>query len=224
VGDSGYGQHDASWLACYEYFREVCGLTAQTDKLSSMTALARHANWWLPHKHICWVSERHHILHRDERGRLHNIIGPALVYPDGWAIYAVHGVRIPAAIIEEKDKISIKEIDKEQNAEIRRVMVELYGQSRYLLDSGAIKVHSDDCGTLFRKEIPGDEPLVMVKVVNSTAEPSGERKDYFLRVHPQLRPMLPDGKLGDPQELTARNAVASTFGKFGREYQPERQT
>jgi hypothetical protein len=63
----------------------------------------------------------------------------------------------------------------------------------------------------------------MVKVRNSTPEPDGSVKDYFLRVHPQLRPMI-DGGLGDPQPMTARNAVASTFGLRGEEYHPTVET
>jgi hypothetical protein len=58
----------------------------------------------------------------------------------------------------------------------------------------------------------------MVKVANSTAEADGSFKDYFLRVDPALRPLRADGS-GEPQALTARNAVASTFGKRGEEYE-----
>jgi hypothetical protein len=60
----------------------------------------------------------------------------------------------------------------------------------------------------------------MVKVVNSTPEPDGSFKDYFLRVHPELRPLLSNNRMGEPQALTAHNAVASTFGKRGGEYAP----
>jgi hypothetical protein len=34
VWASGYGQHDANWLAYYEYFREVCGLDSKTNNLT----------------------------------------------------------------------------------------------------------------------------------------------------------------------------------------------
>lgn len=43
-------------------------------------------------------------------------------------------------------------------------------------------------------------------------------KSYFLRVDPQCRPMLADGRFGDAQEVTALNAVASTFGMTGAQY------
>ena len=79
------------------------------------------------------------------------------------------------------------------------------------------KIAEDEFGELYRSELPGDEPLVMVKVINSTPEPDGSSKPYFLRVHPEARLLLKDG-FGDSQKLTPLNAVASTFGLTGAEY------
>jgi hypothetical protein len=121
-------------------------------------------------------------------------------------------------------EITVEMISKEQNSEIRRVMIDRYGPARYLVDSGAKKIQEDEWGSLYRKEVPGDEPILMVKVVNSTAEPDGSYKDYWLRVHPECRPLLADGTFGNPQMLTARNAVASTFGMVGADYSPLVQT
>ena len=210
VRASGYGQHDAGWLAFYSFFREVCGLASETAKLDSLTEQAQAAGWYLPHEHICWVSERHTTLHRDERGRLHCLTGPACAYPDGFAIHAVHGVRVPADIIEKPASITVARIDSEKNAEVRRVMVDRYGQARFLVDGGAKIVATDDYGTLYRRELPGDEPIVMVKVVNSTPEPDGSFKDYFIRVPPTV--------------TTAREAVAWSFAKTADEYAPSVQT
>ena len=55
VGDSGYGQHDANWLAFYEYFKEVCGLDDITQKLTGIWQISKNAGWWLPYQHICWI-------------------------------------------------------------------------------------------------------------------------------------------------------------------------
>ena len=206
VGASGYGQHDANWLAFYEYFAEVCGLDKETQKLNGLWLIAKNAGWFLPHQKICWIAERHNVLHRDDRGRLHCENGPALSYPDGWSIYAVHGVRVPERVIMTPASLTSKEIEEERNAEVRRVMIERFGQERFLLESGAREVHRDDYGVLFCKELPGDEDLVMVRVVNSTPEPDGQFKDYFLRV--------------DPKCQTARAAVAWTFGEKPEAYAP----
>jgi hypothetical protein len=95
VLDSVRGAHEAGWLAFYHYFHEVAGLTEETAELSGSWELAQSAGWVLPHQNICWVAERHNILARDYTGRLHCETGPACAYPDGWEIYARHGVRAP---------------------------------------------------------------------------------------------------------------------------------
>ena len=61
-----------------------------------------------------------------------------------------------------------------------------------------------------RLVLPDDEPVVMVEVVNSTAEPDGTFRTYWLRVPPSTR--------------TAREGVAWTFGVAEEEYRPERET
>jgi hypothetical protein len=148
--------------------------------------------------------------------RLHNSSGPAL-RSDVENLYYWHGVMVPAFVITKPEWITLKHIADEDNAEARRIFIERYGLSRYLLDSGAQKLAEDEFGELYRTEIPGDEPLVMVKVLNSTPEPDGSQKPYFLRVHPELCLLRNDG-LGDPQKATPLNAIASTFGMTGAEY------
>jgi hypothetical protein len=91
-------------------------------------------------------------------------------------------VRVPEKVILAPQSLTPNEIEKEANTEVRRVMIEQFGQERFLAESGAQEIHRDDYGVLFRKELASDEPLVMIKVVNSTPEPNGEFKDYFLRV------------------------------------------
>jgi hypothetical protein len=127
-------------------------------------------------------------------------------------------------IVEFPDTLAIKQIEEEGNAEVRRVMIDRFGQERYIRDSGCRPIHVDDWGEIYSKEVSGDEPVVMVKVVNSTREPDGTFKNYWIRVHPELRPMLDSGELGPPQKMTARNAVASTFGMTGEEYLLQQET
>jgi hypothetical protein len=148
--------------------------------------------------------------------RLHSDSGPA-IRSDVEGLYYWHGVMVPAFVVVKPEWVTLKHIADEENAEVRRVFIERYGLSRYLLDSGAQKIAEDEFGELYRTEIPGDEPLVMVKVINSTPEADGSSKPYFLRVHPELR-LLQQGSLGNGQKLTPLNAVASTFGLTGEEY------
>lgn len=63
---------------------------------------------------------------------------------------------------------------------------------------------------MWRIDLDDDEPVVMVEVVNSTPEPDGTRRTYWLRV--------------PPRTLTAREGVAWTFGLSAEEYAPQRRT
>ena len=137
VWASWYGQHDAGWLAFYDYFRDAAGLSEETQKLAGLWLLSQSAGWWLPHQNLCWVSERHNVLHRDADGRLHCDNGPALQYPDGWSIYAIGGVRVDEQTIMRPETQTLEQIEKEENAEVRRVRIERFGWPRYLAESGA---------------------------------------------------------------------------------------
>jgi hypothetical protein len=114
-------------------------------------------------------------------------------------------------------------IDLERNAEVRRAMIERYGREKYLREGGGEKVQTDAFGTLWRKPQSGADPIVCVEVLNSTPEPDGSVKTYFLPCHHELRPLLLGQRFGEPQEMTARNAVASLFGLRGEQYAPAKR-
>jgi hypothetical protein len=173
------------------------------------------------------ISERPIALHLDAQGRLHAEGGPAIAWADGLAVHAWHGTTVPAWVIEDPDRITADTIDAERNIEVRRVLLERYGAARYLQAGGATLVHEGATGRLWRKPLGGepswhrwrasqrsgngpDEVLLMVEVRNSTPEPDGTHRTYFLRVPPGMR--------------TAREAVAWTFGLTGPEYAPSVET
>jgi len=198
--DAVLGQHDAAWLGAHE----------GSESLSGLAQVARSAGWWWPLERAAVLSERPVELHRDNLGRLHHGEGAALSYPDGWAMYAWHSMPIPPELAAELPNVTAERIRKEENAEIRRVMLEHFGFERYLRESKAKRLHEDECGVLWRVNLPGDEPLVMVEVLNSTPEPDGSRRTYFLRV--------------PPETARAREGVAWTFGLTEEEYRPLAQT
>jgi hypothetical protein len=117
---------------------------------------------------------------------------------------------IPSDLAAELPTLTADRISAESNAELRRVMLEHFGYDRYLREAGARTLHQDETGTLWYLALPGDEPLVMVEVVNATPEPDGTSRVYWLRVPPTTR--------------TAREGVAWTFGLTADEYQPMVQT
>ncbi|MET8117018.1 DUF6745 domain-containing protein [Streptomyces prasinus] len=200
--DALLGQHDAPWLAALE--------ADGPSPLEGPARVCRSAGWWWPFEKVAVVCERPVALHRDEAGRLDHGQGPALEFPDGFALCAWRGMPVERAFLEELRTLTPERIRAEENAELRRVMLEYYGYDRYLADSGARPLHRDETGVLWRIELDDDEPAVMVEVVNSTPEPDGTHRTYWLRVPPATR--------------TAREGVAWTFGLEPGAYEPLRQT
>lgn len=198
--DAVLGQHDAAWL---------CALDAAPG-LDGLAEVARTAGWWWPYEHVAVVAERPVELHRDEAGRLDRGDGPALAFSDGFALHAWRGLPVPGEFLDRLGALTPERIRAEENAELRRVMLEYYGYDRYLEESGAKPVHRDETGVLWRIPLPGDEDVVMVEVVNSTPEPDGTSRTYWLRV--------------PPTTTTAREGVAWTFGLSAEAYEPLRQT
>ncbi|MEU9704745.1 DUF6745 domain-containing protein, partial [Streptomyces sp. NPDC047981] len=199
--DAVLGQHDAAWLAAFD---------GRGERLAGLTAVAENAGWWWPYEKVAVVCERPVELHRDEAGRLDRGDGPALAYGDGFALHAWRGMAVPAEFLAELGGLTPERIRSEENAELRRVMLEFYGYERYLAESGAQPVARDESGVLWRIELVDDEDVVMVEVVNATPEPDGTFRTYWLRVPPRTR--------------TAREGVAWTFGLTEAAYEPLVQT
>ncbi len=202
------GQHDAAGAAVGEYL--LARLGVRLPILDALVRLAASCGWWWPYRGTAILSERPRRLALDARGRLHAEDGPALEYPDGWGVYAWHGQEVPERLILRPETITVAEVLGEANLEMRRLMLERMGYTRFILESGARPVQADETGTLYRIELPRQEPLVLVHVTNATPEPDGSRRRYFLRVPPRMQ--------------RARQAVAWTFGLTERQYAPARET
>jgi hypothetical protein len=202
-----HGQQDAAWLPLFESrWSEL----SDGPILQALAAVAEQVHWWWPFENAVILCERPTELHLDERGRLHHGDGPALAYRDGFVLHRWHGIPIPAEFAQTLRALTPKIIQEQRNVELRRMMLEHYGHERFILDSGAEPVQQDEAGKLWRVTLTRDEPITMVEVVNSTAEPDGGFRTYWLRVPPHTR--------------TAREAVAWTFGLAEQEYRPQVQT
>jgi hypothetical protein len=181
--------------------------------------IARACGPWWAMDGMAIVSERPLVQRRDDRARLHAPDGPALAWPDGTELFAWHGVRVPREVVMAPQAITVEQIDRETNAEVRRVLVERFGPERLVREGGATLVHEDETGRLWRRDLERsqyawrpvrEEPLLMVEVVNRTPEPDGSSRTYWLRVPPTMR--------------TARDAVAWTFGMAGGSWRPEAES
>ncbi len=202
--DAGCCPRSHAWLERHDYFRSVCGLKDETETLRGLLLVAATADWIIPHKNICWVSEPPQTVRTDASGRLHCDKGPALQYRDGWTVYAWKGVEVPSRIIERPSEISHADIDRASDIHVRRCMIERLTPQRFIESGAAFRISEDDTGVLWERRWPDGDAWAAVEVINGTPEPDGTRKRYFLQVPPNM--------------LTARSAVAWTYGLTARQY------
>jgi hypothetical protein len=123
------------------------------------------------------------------RRRLHNATGPALEC-DAEDLYFWHGVLVPEHVVMRPEQISVQEIESDDDDEVRRVMIERYGQARCLLDSGAKETHRDDFSVL-SLPAPQNFALDMSKV------------DAITKETEEVAGILSGVMHHDPEELTA---------------------
>jgi len=166
----------------------------------------------------------------NEEGNLHKDDGPAYITPtritwyrngkkhgldaDKWGSisYYYEGVRIPPHFYTKPDSLTITEVLAHPNTEVRYVGIKIVGMDRVLDSENTTIIHKDKQKNQILFQIKGifDEPVSYVKVVNSTQEPDGTYKDYYLCVPPTVK--------------TCQQAVAWTFRLEEQEYQPEQET
>jgi len=208
VRDAAYGQHDAGWLSFYAAVarESIHGC----ERLVGLMTIARSAGWWWPFERAVILTERPCRLRRDGRGRLHSTDGAAIQYPDGWGVWAWHGIRVSQDVIESDPATwTLDAILGEPNTEIRRVKLERFGGER--LRAQATLRQRDDFGKLFEFRVPNEpEPLVFVDVENGTPEADGTFKRYCLMVPPNTQ--------------TCHEGVAWTYSMSPREYALAEQT
>lgn len=203
VGVEIYGQHE-TWL-CYYEWQESIGAKG-CEVTHGLQEVAKSAGWWIPYDTVAIVADRPQEIHVDAEGRLHSHTRPALLYRDGWSYCASHGMRIPSYLIFTPEALTVEKINQENNLEIKRVMLELFTLERYLEESDAVLIDSnEDHGELYRIK-NSFEDMYLLKVINATPEPDGSSRVYIIRVPPDMK--------------TAKQARAWTFGFAEEEFYP----
>jgi len=201
-----YGNQEAPWMSFYEFMRDVVGV--DLPMIQGFIDMAEACGWWTPLQGACLFQHRPEWIKLDERNQLHNEDGPAIKFrgEDRRAdVWAIHNIRTTERVV--MGLFSASEIFTESNQEIRRIMTDVYlrrhGPEKFANETKAKKMGADDFATIWRIEIPQDEPAVFAEVVNSTPEPDGSYKNYWLRVDPT--------QYGGRAGTEGRAAIASTW-------------
>jgi hypothetical protein len=198
------GNQWSGWNSFLSFFRHVVQLDLNYAAWEAWETLSLHSGPRCVNKYFCIISDRPEVLLVDDQNRPHCADGPFCRWRDGSSLYSFHGTRVPAWVIERPNDITAKKVLAEENAEVRRVMIERMGMERFITGAKAKKIHSHEMGELFSIDLPND-PEEYLRVVR-VKDPSTGRF-YFLRVPPSI--------------ARADDAVAWTFGfRVGTEYQP----
>lgn len=74
--------------------------------LEASWSIARSAGLWWPFANVAFLTDRPSEIHVNAQTVLHREDGPAVVYRDGWSVYAWNGKRVPRAWIMETESVS----------------------------------------------------------------------------------------------------------------------
>ncbi|WP_206659554.1 DUF6745 domain-containing protein [Hansschlegelia zhihuaiae] len=186
----------SAYCAYLSFFRHVAKLDLPIyDKWRHYEASAIHGGFRWVHPDFCIVSDRPRVLKVDEARRPHCDDGPSHLWADGFRIYHWHGYRLPVShewIIADRARLSPDVIDAEPNAELRRIMLEVYGFDRYFHERNALTLAEDHDGNghlrrLMSADVGGEE-IRVVEVLNGSLEPDGTRRRFILGAMPGETP------------------------------------
>lgn len=133
--DAYYQSKHNNKLILYDFYENECGLE-KNKSFAGMKKVAMNAGYWWACESAVFICERPNIFKTDENNNLHNEDGPAASWSNEYSLYYIHGVEVPALVIEHPEQITVDMIDNESDENVRRIMIERYGTERYLKDGG----------------------------------------------------------------------------------------
>lgn len=185
---------------------ELGASNGHLPQLDDWFQISQNCSLYVAYENVFFASLKPTHISLNAEKLLHAEEGPALQYADDSKVYALYGMQVPEKLIISPRTLKMTDIDNEKDPLVRQLLAERYGLTKYWQNKQARVIHQDDFGTLFRVDREEDTPMMLVRVINSTPEPDGSFREYFLRVPPDV--------------TTARDAVASTFGLAGHEFCP----
>jgi hypothetical protein len=217
------------------------GRTAPHRWLAALSRVDRACHGFWPLNGAAVLCDNPVEVRVDEHRRLHAERGAALRYPDGFAVWAIHGTRLPAELLRNPHRLPFYRVQAEPDANARRLLVEFYGAARYrrAVGQSARRIANEPDRLLARHRLAdyGEARFVQCigQVVDEDIDPSGQprRLWHAIRRADQRVAMVevrnstpdPDGRrahfwLRVPPHLdTCREAVAWTFGMSAAQYQ-----
>jgi internalin A len=133
--------------------------------LRSHKLLFEHCGFIFPCEKTCVVCDRPRHLRFDSQNRLHAEGEPAIEFADGWKSYFYRGVRLP----EEYGQLHPNQWQSqwlltEENAEVRRVLIQGIGYDRLIQELEAKEIDSWQEYALLQIDNADVEPICLLKM------------------------------------------------------------
>ena len=142
-----FGNQEACWLSYYDYMLNELEIKA-CEPITGLMNLAGVCGWWHAFEDAIFFQHKPIELHLKDNV-LHNESGPAVLYRDGYALYAINGHTVTEQIVMRPETLTIAQIDKETNADIQSIMIDRFTWTRFLKEIGA------ECIDFRKNEIEG---------------------------------------------------------------------
>jgi len=195
-----------AWKARLDYMGKEFPFTTPEEGIKTIrnevnNLHADHEPAWRSPTRIIWYQDgRKHGVDADRFGSIH---------------YYYENIRIPPKYhqaISNPELLTLEEVLKNPNQEVRYVGMRIVGFDRVMQSKNCKIIHKDESTDQILFEIKGvfDEPIKYVRVWNSTPEIDGSFKPYYLSVPPEMK--------------RCRQAVAWTFRKEEKDYNPSQET
>lgn len=177
------GSFNAGDGAFYAYIREVLGCVEETNEFLPVFDIIDSCGPMVMCDTTVFVSEKPQFIFTDDNGELHNESGPAFSYSDNFCGYYWHGFEVPKDIIERPQDITVKRIKKEENTELRRIMLERFGTGRFVTETGGVIIDEDNHSQDGHRQLVKDS---LGNVLFHVGDPSTGRM-YWLDMDPKVK-------------------------------------
>lgn len=166
LSSSLFNGFESNFVALIDYCIEVLNCQYDAEKWLATSSLVQNCGWVFFFERTCFVCNRPHKISFDDQYRFHSEGEPAIAYDDGYSIYVYHGVMLP----EKYGKLhphlwQASWLLTEQNAELRRVLIQGIGYGRMCQELQATEIDSWREYTLLKIDNNIDvEPIHLLKM------------------------------------------------------------
>ncbi|MBN4004151.1 DUF6745 domain-containing protein [Nostoc sp. LPT] len=152
-----------SWV---DFYISVLNCSYNQIQWQALQSLLKYCSWILPYENICIVCDRPLHLRFDNQNRLHAEGEPAIEFIDGYSLYSYHGVTLPEKYGKSHpQQWQSQWLLSEENAELRRVLIQGIGYARICQELQAIELDNWQEYTVLKIDNNVDiEPIYLLKM------------------------------------------------------------